>query len=245
MSFRNIAIICLFVLNSACQSHDTPATSLALTAEGGRLYDKWWAELKLAKPMSTHPSYPASGNKKGASTWRCKECHGWDYKGAEGAYATGSHYTGIKGIQRLSGANQASILAILKDSTHRYGDVMTDAALERIADFVSTGQVDNSRYIDPKTTQAKGDADKGKPIFNQWCQACHGNQGNKINFKDQQHPEYVGTVAFENPWEALHKFRHGQPSGFVGGAPMPHMNDKLSQQQQADLLRYLQTLPVK
>ncbi|MDI6800760.1 MAG: hypothetical protein QMD01_01690, partial [Thermodesulfovibrionales bacterium] len=65
---------------------------------GGVLYDNWLAELRV-KADKTHPSYPAEGKQKGAATWRCKECHGWDYKGKDGDYSKGNaRYTGIKGI---------------------------------------------------------------------------------------------------------------------------------------------------
>ena len=48
---------------------------------GGRLYDNWFEALATDEPEGTHPSYPAVGLQQGAATWRCKECHGWDYKG--------------------------------------------------------------------------------------------------------------------------------------------------------------------
>ena len=63
-------------------------------ARGGQLYDKWYGVLGRQAPGDTHPGYTAEGKKKGSSTWRCKECHGWDYRGAAGAYSKGSHYSG-------------------------------------------------------------------------------------------------------------------------------------------------------
>lgn len=67
---------------------------------GGLLYDKWWEINGQAAPPGNHPFYPSIGKQSGADTWRCKECHGWDYRGKGGAYSspTGSHYTGIKGV---------------------------------------------------------------------------------------------------------------------------------------------------
>jgi len=47
--------------------------------EGGRIYANWADELGSELPGTTHPAYPAAGKKKGKTTWRCKECHGWDY----------------------------------------------------------------------------------------------------------------------------------------------------------------------
>ena len=34
-------------------------------------------------------------------TWRCKECHGWDYRGAPGAYSIGSDFTGIMDVRDM------------------------------------------------------------------------------------------------------------------------------------------------
>ncbi len=78
-------------------------------SNGGKRYDNWAAALMKAPPDKTHPAYPASGKEKGAATWRCKECHGWDYKGKDGAYGKGSHYTGIKGIRDMVGESVDSI----------------------------------------------------------------------------------------------------------------------------------------
>jgi cytochrome c553 len=111
----------------------TPAASLA---RGGRLYDNWRRESDFyfsVFPGSLvfafdrrHPAYPI--NKKFANdpevNWRCKECHGWDYQGASGAYATGKHYTGIKGIRDMVGVPPDRIVAILKDANHQYGDIL-------------------------------------------------------------------------------------------------------------------------
>ena len=67
---------------------------------GGLLYDKWYKVVGERAPGEKHPLYPADGKyaSKNSSNWRCKECHGWDYRGKDGAYAEGKHYTGIKGI---------------------------------------------------------------------------------------------------------------------------------------------------
>ena len=214
-------------------------------AEGGRLYDKWWAEYNLQKPKSTHPSYPATGKKSGANTWRCKECHGWDYKGASGAYAKGSHHTGITGITNSKNKTTGEIVSILKNSTHRYNEVMNDYGLTRLASFLKYGQVDISSYINNKTKLVNGSAARGKTIFNETCKECHASDGRGRNFKTINNPEYIGTVAVKNPWEAIHKLRNGQPGAFVMGDPMPHMNEQLNFKEQLNLLRYMQTLPVK
>ena len=87
-------------------------------AYGGRLYDNWYGALAKQPPEITHPAYPDAGRKKGATTWRCKECHGWDYKGKDGAYGQGSHFTGIRGLREMVGADPQRIVAIMMDDTH-------------------------------------------------------------------------------------------------------------------------------
>lgn len=235
----------LFLFISTQSVAEPLSSDLEAIAEGGRLYDKWWAEYDLRKPTSTHPAYPLSGKKRGAATWRCKECHGWDYRGRKGAYAKGSHYTGIKGIDAFGGRPLNEIVAVLKDKRHGYDAVMLDYGLLRIAAFVSSGQVTMSKSIDASSKKASGEPSRGRSIFRETCKECHGKDGREINFKDDGSPEYIGTVAKRNPWEALHKIRNGQPGGFVMGDAMPHMNDKLNLQEQIDLLSYMQTLPEK
>src|SRR3990172_11800171 len=68
---------------------DTPAN----VAKGGQLYDKWWKAAGVAEPTGDHPLWATqtTNTRKGLDTWRCKECHGWDYKGKDGAYGSGSH----------------------------------------------------------------------------------------------------------------------------------------------------------
>ena len=214
-------------------------------AEGGRLYDKWWAEYDLKKPSTTHPAYPGIAKQKGANTWRCKECHGWDYRGREGAYSKGSHFTGIRGITAYAGRETGEIMAILKNKVHRYDEVMLDYGLLRIALFVSKGQFDIGPYLNGKTKKVSGDIRRGKSIFKKYCVDCHGRDGRERNFKDKHKPEYVGTVANKNPWEAMHKIRNGHPDAFVMGDPMPNMLSLIGAQVQVDLLAYMQTLPKK
>ncbi len=221
---------------------DEPAdeTDVFTVARGGLLYDKWYAVMERDAPEGTHPAYPAAGKKKGASTWRCKECHGWDYRGKDGAYAKGSHYTGIKGIRAMVGKPAAQIAKAIRSKPHGFTkDMISDGALEKLATFVSLGQIDMDQYIDRTAKAARGSAARGARLYQTVCAVCHGFDGKELNFKDEEKPEYIGTVAQANPWETLHKIRNGQP-----GVPMVALI-ALSVQDQIDILAYTQTLPVK
>ncbi len=95
---------------------------------GGRLYDNWYEETGAKAPTQPHPAYPRDKKfaDKPGRTWRCVECHGWDYMGKDGAYSKGDHYTGIKGIKGMAGANPKKIIAVLKDETHGHRDLLDE-----------------------------------------------------------------------------------------------------------------------
>lgn len=230
------------LLGAAYASHaqDEARTDVWSIARGGQLYDKWWAVLAEQAPKDTHPGYPAEGKQKGSATWRCKECHGWDYRGAEGAYGKGAHRTGIGGIRRSVGVDPATIAEVPRDPKHGYTKAMiTDAEIEHLARFVSLGQIDMDLYVDRATKKSRGDAKSGARYYQTICAVCHGFDGKLINFKDDKSPEYIGTIANENPWEFLHKARFGQP-----GIPMISLIT-LPAEDLADILASAQTLPEK
>ncbi len=260
-----IRLLFCMSLISCCFSSSVSANSDDTLSEGGRLYDKWWQEYNLVPPNTTHPSYPPTSQKIGGSSWRCKECHGWDYRGRNGAYAKGSHFTDITGIDGFAGKDENEVVDILKNTTHQYDRVILDRAIQLIAKFVVNGQVDMDKYIDRQTRKAKGDVVWGQDIFEKKCARCHGDEGRDINFGNENNPEYLSTVAVKNPWEALHKIINGHPGarmnhkiihssraihqrymsgGFRSMERMPSMRGVLSDEQIADLLTYLQTLPV-
>jgi thiosulfate dehydrogenase len=237
-AFAPVAILLLlfpYISLSGDLSH-LFGSHLRQISQGGRLYDKWWAQLHMDAPKTTHFSYPEMGKKKDASTWRCKECHGWDYKGKRGAYREGSHFSGISGIRNMANGSAQDVVATLKDETHRYGSLMPAQALQALATFVVAGQVDMDEYIERGTKKVRGDPVKGGRIYLTICAECHGLEGKAINFGNAQKPKYVGSLASQNPWETFHKIRVGQP-----GKKMPPML-VLPLHLQADVLAYSQTL---
>lgn len=204
----------------------------AAIARGGRLYDRFWAENKAAKPAADHAAYPHKGGQYGKDvSWRCKECHGWDYLGKDGAYATGGHATGIKGIKGAIGRDPAAIAAMLRTGPHGYSEAQLSARdAADLSLFVSKGQVDMMKYLDYPAKKARGDAAKGKVYFGTLCAGCHGDDGKKV-----QGAPPLGSI--QNPQEMLHKVLNGQP-----GEAMPSMR-ALDPQISVDLVAYMLTLP--
>ncbi len=224
--------------------------------EGGRLYDNWAAELAKQAPDETHPGYnDYKGKKRGAATWRCKECHGWDYLGAAGDYGKGAHYTGTQGIAAYRGTSIAQVIDILHNDNHVFDRVLSDKQLETVAAFVVLGQVNMRAFIDVNTNKIAGDASKGRETYKRECMLCHGNAGkmrNLSHIKDKK--RYMGDVANKNPWETMHKIRFGHPGMRytdkydANGKPrvnMPAMLGVVPLQAQIDLLAYLVTLSKK
>jgi thiosulfate dehydrogenase len=211
-----------------------------LLAYGGRLYDTWWAVLFQDPPEGNHPGYPARGGRGGSDTWRCVECHGWDYRGRDGRYAQGPHATGIKGVDSMAGAVPAEIAKILRDDTHRYTPKMIpDQALEALALFVSKGQIDSGAVIDPATGVVRGNAARGREIYQNVCAICHDYDGMAWITGDEDGLITLGAIASKDPWRGLHKMMNGQTY-----ADMPAMR-VFGLQTVLDVLAYAQSLPVE
>ena len=212
---------------------------LARVVKGGRLYNNWMHETEK-KPTGNHPLYPASAKKSGATTWRCKECHGWDGRGASGAYSHGSHYTGIKGSVAMMGQSVKQAMSAVISNNHEFGSYLTEEDLQDLGWYLTRAQlIHEDRYIDAESKQVNGNPYKGGRIFQTICARCHGVDGKMMNFGSSDEPEYLGTVAKDNPWEGLHNIRFGHP-----GQQMPALI-AFPLQTQLDVLSYAQTLPAK
>lgn len=207
---------------------------------GGKIYDNWYKTLDVDKPKSTHSAWPASNTKKkGAVTWRCKSCHGWDFRGKDGAYAKGSYKTGIGGVAGFAGKDPTALIKVVRDKTHGYStDMIPDEAVTRIGVLLSKAGYDAASFINKDKTVV-GDVAQGKAIFQTVCAACHGFDGKALDFGSDDKPVFVGTEANGNPWEVAFKIRHGHPgTEMVGLAAFPIGVT-------ADVLAYTQTLPSK
>ena len=221
-------------------SPEVPTADWVMSS-GGRYYDNWINALDKEPLKENHPSWPASNTEKqGANTWRCKACHGWDYKGINGNYNKGSWSTGIIGVTRWQGSKPSDMAAILRNKTHQYTpEMISDEQILRIGLFVSRGLHDTDAYIDAETGATNGIASRGARIYQNVCASCHGFQGTKLDWGSSDEPAYVGTEANANPWEVLHKIRNGHP-----GAEMVAMRP-FGIDTAVDILTYIRTLPEK
>ena len=215
--------------------------------QGAILYDRWYSALGQQAPEGDMPIWDrqSTNSRSGPDTWRCVECHGWDYKGSQGAYNSGSHFTGFPNISALvPNLPEQEIVDHLKgskDPAHDFSSYMDDASLGRLALFLKFGLIDDDQYIDDVSLKViGGDQERGKALYEQVCANCHGMDGKLIVFRTEGVDEDLGSVANRDPWRFLHRTRFG-----VAGVDMP-VGAKLgwSAEDGRDVLAYVQTLPV-
>lgn len=213
---------------------------------GGLLYDDWMKQLEVETPPENQPLWKTqiTNTRSGKDTWRCKECHGWDYKGLDGAYGSGSHLTSFKGVLDSISMTEAELMAWMdgsENSEHDFSGYFQEEELTLMVNFLKYGLFDTATFINADKTINGGDSTNGKELYNSLCAACHGEDGKIFNFGDEENPEYIGTIALDNPWEFWHKASFGQPD-----TQMPSvLKIGWSLQDIADVLTYSQTLPTK
>ncbi len=218
-------------------------------SRGGQLYDNWWKTLPDAdKPTDDQPLWKTQNNNKrnGYSTYRCKECHGWDYRGKDGAYSKGSHYTGFTGIyeatRKMSIADFEAVLRGETNKDHDFTEYITDEDISDLALFQKHGTIDLMKLVNTDASLIGGNAAEGQSFFSQNCMTeCHGPQGTSINFGDEEKPEFIATVAKKNPWEFIHKVRAGQPGTRMSAGII----NNWSEDDILNVLAYAQTLPAE
>jgi len=234
--------------------------------KGGLLYDKWWKVASTATEpgaSENHSLWPSSNTQiSGSGTWRCKECHGWDYRGKDGAYKEGKHYTGFAGIIDIADTNMNMLTAdnvysYLKTSSFHGFDngFFTDTEYYNLTKFIMTIRAEAANnqasfnFIDDTTGLAKNaNQTTGKTLFDgnvAQCAACHGADGKTIDFGDGDSNTlpnvYVHDIASENPWEFIHKVRYGQPASAMSGLYDKSDNTVNTLQAAVDILAYSQT----
>ncbi len=224
---------------------------MADAIRGGTLYDKWWKVTRAAEPTEDHPLWAlrpdqASNTRSGSATWRCKECHGWDYKGVDGVYGDGSHRTGFPGVFDTALKAQGLFDLLKNDDPetpmgHSYGaGGLDDDGIWDLVRMMLEGVVDTDDYIDPNGL-FDGNDFIGQILYQDTCQHCHGADGRDLNFRSPSNPVYIGTLADDNPWEFLHKTRYGHPGSAMGPAEILGWSVGNS----ADVSTFSQTLPTE
>jgi len=215
---KSVGFLFAFLLTSLCLLAVGRAWSGQVVGDavrGGRIYDDWVLALDRAAPSGNHPLWDSqtTNRNSGAVTWLCTECHGWDYKGADGAYGQySSHYTGFKGVIGMVGASQQEVLIWFNgtgNAAHDFTPFFDSQDVMDVVAFLRTRQMDADLMIDAFTGRSLGDAEAGKRLYVSGCEGCHGTQGTLINFGTEAQPLYLADLAAANPWRTVHKIRFG------------------------------------
>jgi mono/diheme cytochrome c family protein len=151
--------------------------------EGGLLYDNWPVAADVAAPTGNQALWASqsTNEREGVHTYRCKECHGWDYKGAEGAYGSGSHFTGFPGIMEASDKTGEELTTALTSGDHDFSTLGEDQ-IASLVTFIQEGLADYGQYIDTETKAVvDADVENGEQLFTSLCRDCHGNDGQTLN----------------------------------------------------------------
>lgn len=238
MIFAGISVNTAFAFNDLSSKNSV--------VRGAALYDNWMATLGTTAPAGNMPiwSRQSTNTRSGADTWRCVTCHGWDYQGKDGAYRSGSNYTGFPGVFKIAQTkNSEEIRRQLtgeRDPAHNFSIYLGQQDITDIIEFLTTALIDDSQFIDPITLQViGGDVAHGKELFTQQCASCHGEDGTKIQFRFEGINATLGTLAIQDPWRFLHKTRFGTP-----GTPMViGYTLGWTPQDGRDVLLYAQSLP--
>ena len=219
---------------------------------GGAMYDKWWVVAGIDEPGEDHPLWSqrpdqGSNHRTGADTHRCKECHGWDYKGRDGVYRAGNHRTGFPGILETAKSPQ-EVFSLLKIE-HGFGPLgLNDTALWDLTRFVIEGTINTDEIIDRAGRFTAG-LESGEITYDQFCASCHGSDGRTKPYDaianqpgaSPDYDDFPQKIANENPWEFQHKVRFGQP-----GTDMPRLADRnITPEELASLGAFSQSLDTR
>ncbi len=265
------ALAALAVAGCGTNYDDNPApTDLSVSGadlrRGALLWDEWWTVVGVSAPTDTFALYTKTrGTQTGSTTWRCQECHGWDYRGSEGAYATGPHFTGVAGvIERVAGRTNQELYDVLKSGTppasggsaltgsdHSFDTQLDNGEILALVRFLREGLVDTTEVIAPDG-EATGGAARGKVLYAAssasadqavgQCALCHGDDGKAIDMGDANGSVFVGTAASNEPWKTLHQIRWGVPATSMPSAIERGITELA---EQGNLLAYTQTLPAQ
>ncbi len=168
---------------------------------GGRLWDTWWLELGDRPPAGMHP-HASADTPAGSESFRCVQCHGW----------TGDSVAGVG----------AAAFGNAVEHTHGLGDLgLGQDDIDDLYAYVSASHTSAAMWLNADG-QFTGDPVTGANLFRSGggglqCVSCHGTEGTWLNFGTPGAPQWLGTVAGEDPARLFHRIQFGMPGSVMPG----------------------------
>ncbi len=242
MTRIGIALLWLAFLTAAVAAQEPPSGD---PVRGAQVYEAWHVVMDVNPPDGDQPlwSTQTANQRSGGVTWRCVTCHGWDYKGVEGAFGAGRPgYTGFPGVIQTVGLPEGELRAWLdgtRNPNHNFSEYLDAASTRNLIAFLRTRLINTDLLIDPSSGVSLGDKTNGAILYVESCAACHGAEGADLNFGSANAPMFIGDIALTDPWRFLHKTRFGQANTQMPAGE----NLGWALQDFADVLAYAQGLP--
>ncbi|GAP14057.1 cytochrome C oxidase, cbb3-type, subunit III [Longilinea arvoryzae] len=239
-----LVLIVFLVITVRAQANAGPLPQTDETIiRGARLYDNWYALLETQPRAGDMPLWTTqtTNTRSGAETWRCVTCHGWDYQGKDGAFGSGSNYTGFPGVYQTQVSDLSGAITGRLDPQHDFSPYLSGEDVDALVAFIKNGTIDDNQFIDLVSRKVlNGDLANGKAKYENTCVKCHGEDGAAMVFRMEGQNVTLGTLAVTDPWRFLHRTRFG-----TAAAPDMPIGRSLgwSAQDGRDVLYYAQTFP--
>lgn len=202
-------------------------------ARGGRLFDKWYAELELDFEPGVSGGPHGDGTVRAADgrlydheghQYRIKNLFGWDLRGAQGVYGAQyqkkAHVLSHNLLEDTRSVDElAQWLSQGDEDVPAFGTVMDDAALRDVAEFivaVREGRLPRPEQIWTLSVDAPSnyvlnegaDVEQGAALYAERCAGCHGADGRDIAIDEVLS---LGAFARTKAYEGWLKILNGHP----------------------------------
>jgi len=176
---------------------------------GAQLYDDWPQAMLQVGPFVRHPLWRGARNALARETWRCVNCHGWDFRGSDGVGGDLGPVPGVPGLRGLVGADRDTIRTLVRADRHGFAQQPLNVeALDYLVSFLARGQRETVELAS-RANELGADRVEGGQRYATVCQLCHGPQGDLLNLGTERVPETISSLARRMPWKFLHAVRFG------------------------------------
>ncbi len=176
---------------------------------GGQLYSDWPQVMLFRGPFRKHPLWTGSPSAINTETWRCVNCHGWDYRGSDGVGGDLGVVSNVPGLRHLAGADRRTVADGITRGEHGFAAEQLSAdALAFLVEFLIEGQL---AVVDlaARARDLGADTKAGAVRYASVCRVCHGPDGARLNLGSERFPDTLPTLARSKPWKFLHGVRFG------------------------------------